>query len=222
MNFAEKRFKVLIIFLSLCVSILASQSTLVIGCRPWDDNICSFSERNSAYFIDSWLGIPDKIPSELPQTFHRVDLNDEDEIDPTQTNTIELQKFSDFSEKYMSHFDNIVVHWLTEYMIKRRGPAWGNCFKILKDYGTLIVPVMTKIEHSNVEEFTNILRDLGFAIEEKQFDENEFLERRFELLEQIPKICLVIAGDDKNQHINWKKILIESFQPLIIVATKIP
>jgi len=124
-------------------------------------------------------------------------------LPPTQP---EPKNFSDFADTYSTSFDTIAVHWLTEYLIDRQGPAWQNCFKILKEEGTLVIPV-TKVHlgqssQEAAEELTKILNDIGFTTESLKLDENAPLdEPPFQLLKQPPIACFMHGLG------NWKEMM---------------
>lgn len=102
---------------------------LVIGCRPWDTNMQSFSGLQTDDFVDFMItGAPNLRPS----NFFHLDINDE--------GLHGSGKFSDFANSHLEKYNTIIIDWITSHHIHRKN-AWTDFAKLLKSNGTLIVPV---------------------------------------------------------------------------------
>lgn len=102
---------------------------LVIGCRPWDDNMRGFSGLRTAHFVDFMdMGAP----SIIPPNFYHLDVNDKE--------MYSSGKFSDFANNNIGKYKTIIVDWITYQHIHRDG-AWSDFAKLLDANGDLIVPV---------------------------------------------------------------------------------
>ena len=119
-----------------------TEQTLVIGIRPWDQNVQDpvFNEvLSKAHFLDF---MADDGPTPLPQNFHHVDLNNdgyfskesEDYKGPYST------PMSQFALQHQGHFQTILFDMAT-YQHARRDGAWADLKSMLKNGGKLIFPV---------------------------------------------------------------------------------
>ena len=120
-------FKAIAMFMVSYTTITAAD-TLVIGCRPWDENIQTVNGLSQAHFVDFRA---DGAPVEAPN-FHHLDLNDAE--------TFSAGKFSEFAEGNAGQFNTIIIDWITCHHI-RRSVTWGDFFNLLGEGGKLIVPV---------------------------------------------------------------------------------
>ncbi|MBX3487574.1 MAG: hypothetical protein KF798_06705 [Candidatus Paracaedibacteraceae bacterium] len=106
-----------------------SDRVLVIGCRPWDNNMQGFSGLKTAHFVDRMImGAPTAIPS----NFYHLDIDDE--------GMYSSGKFSDFANDNIGKYKTIIVDWAT-YQHIHQDIAWTNFAKLLDANGNLIVPV---------------------------------------------------------------------------------
>src|ERR1700678_4636714 len=77
---------------------------LVIGCRPWDNNMQEFSGLKTAHFVDFMImGAPEPIPS----NFSHLDINDKE--------TYLSGKFSDFAVNNVGKYKTITIDWATSH-----------------------------------------------------------------------------------------------------------
>jgi hypothetical protein len=120
-------FKTVAMFVVNYTTITAAD-TLVIGCRPWDDNIKGVDGLAESHFVDFQAsGAPAAAPN-----FHHLDLNDDGNYGS--------DRFSDYAAKNQEKFQLIIIDWITYHHI-RRGEAWVDFFNLLGAGGALIVPV---------------------------------------------------------------------------------
>ena len=120
-------FKAIAMFMVSYTTITAAD-TLVIGCRPWDENIQTVNGLSQAHFVDFRA---DGAPVEAPN-FHHLDLNDAE--------TFSAGKFSEFAAQATEQYKTIIIDWIT-YQHIRRSVTWGDIFNLLGEGGKLIVPV---------------------------------------------------------------------------------
>lgn len=111
------------------------EKILIIGCKPWDENIKDVQGLEKADFLDF---LPHAAPKEgLPSHFHHYDLNDTglcpvDKYIPG--------KFSDFAEKNPHKYSTIIIDWATYQHVRRPG-AWKDFSLLLSPGGNLVVPI---------------------------------------------------------------------------------
>jgi len=105
---------------------------LIIGARPWDENLEGVKGIETAHFVD--FLIPPESPKSLPDNFHHYDLNDEGHFG--------AGKFSDFATACERKFSTIFIDIVTCQHIKRDG-VWGDLKKLLHPpFGNLIIPIL--------------------------------------------------------------------------------
>lgn len=105
-------FKAIAMFMVSYTTITAAD-TLVIGCRPWDENIQTVNGLSQAHFVDFRA---DGAPVEAPN-FHHLDLNDAE--------TFSAGKFSEFAAQATEQYKTIIIDWIT-YQHIRRSVTWGD------------------------------------------------------------------------------------------------
>ncbi|MBS0185235.1 MAG: hypothetical protein JSS34_02625 [Proteobacteria bacterium] len=105
-----------------------SEDTLVIGCRPWDDNLKNVA-LGKAHFIDFMDMGHTRVGD---TTFHHIDFND--------TNMYSAGKLSEFSLANPKKYTTILIDWSTQHHI-RSDAAWGYFYSLLKPEGKLIIAV---------------------------------------------------------------------------------
>jgi hypothetical protein len=120
-----------VVFVITSANGMDDDTSLIIGCRPWDQNMQAFSGLESANFID-FMVEHTNAPSQLPQNFHHIDVND--------TKMYASGSLSDFANSHQGAYNNVIVDWATFQHI-RENSAWANFSKILADNGTLSIPV---------------------------------------------------------------------------------
>ena len=137
----KKIFKIIAMFVVTYATITAAD-TLVIGCRPWDENIKGVDGLAKAHFVDFRA---DGAPAAVPN-FHHLDLNDDGpyskESDFYKGPSF-AGKFSEFAKGAEGQFKTIIVDWITHQHI-RRTEAWIDFLNILSEGGRLVVPVTYK------------------------------------------------------------------------------
>ncbi|MEI7493403.1 MAG: hypothetical protein WCJ92_02255 [Alphaproteobacteria bacterium] len=120
-------FKAVAIFIVTYTTITAAD-TLVIGCRPWDENIQTVNGLSQAHFVDfQATGAPAEAPN-----FHHLDLNDAEDFS--------AGKFSEFAVQATKQYKMIIIDWIT-YQNIRRSETWKDFLNLLGEGGRLIVPV---------------------------------------------------------------------------------
>jgi len=120
-------FKAIAMFMVSYTTITAAD-TLVIGCRPWDENIQTVNGLSQAHFVDFRA---DGAPVEAPN-FHHLDLNDAE--------TFSAGKFSEFAAQATEQYKTIIIDWIT-YQHISRDKTWRDFFNLLGEGGKLIVPI---------------------------------------------------------------------------------
>jgi hypothetical protein len=120
-----------------------NNKTMIIGCRPWDNNMREFNGLNTAHFVDRMLDYGGTPPKTLPINFHHLDLNN--------TGLYSSGNFSNFATDHIGQFQTIILDWTTYHAVLRDG-AWEDCAKLLSPNGSLIVP----IANTALEEGRNI------------------------------------------------------------------
>lgn len=106
------------------------ETTLIIGCRPWDENIQDVEGIETAHFVDFMThGAPEVIPA----SFHHLDIND--------SGILQAASFSDFAMTNPAKFKMIIIDWGT-YHHFRRDSAWTDFATLLMQGGNLIIPVI--------------------------------------------------------------------------------
>lgn len=116
-----------------------SDKLLVVGCRPWDENIQEVKSLEGAHFVDFMIhGAPEQVPAK----FHHLDLNDVgaySEVSQYYDGPL-ADKFSEFATANPGKFNTLIIDWLTYQHIRREG-AWADFATLLSPRGKLIVPV---------------------------------------------------------------------------------
>ncbi len=119
-----------------------SADTLIVGCRPWDDNVKSVS-LGKAHCLD-FMGMDRRQVGET--TFHHVDLNDKD--------TYSASKFSKFAVENPQKFTTIILDWMTYHHI-REDTAWTHFFELLRPNGKLFISIQQSLNFQTQEDTTN-------------------------------------------------------------------
>lgn len=131
-NFAKQAFTVFCLFgdaLTMDAPINYDK-TLIIGCRPWDENIQDVEGIETAHFVDFMIhGAPEVITA----SFHHLDIND--------SGISQAGHFSDFARTNPEKFKTIIIDWATCHHFKRDS-AWTDFATLLAPDGVLIIPVI--------------------------------------------------------------------------------
>lgn len=120
-------------------SVHAENDTLILGCRPWDDNLLGLTLK--ADFID--FNANGK-RSEF-NNFYHYDFND--------NQAMGASKFSAWANDNSEKYQFIVIDWATEQHIRRQD-AWQEILSMLKVGGQLVVPISgyNLIDHCYISE----------------------------------------------------------------------
>jgi len=129
---------------------------LIIGCKPWDNNILEVQGLEYAHFIDYYIG---DAPAIILETFHHIDVNDVGIYSHMTENP--AGKLSEFTNIYAEYFNTIIIDWAT-YQHFNRDSAWTDFAKLLKNDGKLVIPIIScniMTNESNALEKAYILSD---------------------------------------------------------------
>jgi hypothetical protein len=102
---------------------------LIIGCRPWDENVQGVEGIENAYFVDF---MNNGVPNPPPENFHHRDINDAGQHGAAN--------FSELVNFFPEHFNTIIIDWMT-YQHIHRAAAWNDFETLLTQGGKLVIPV---------------------------------------------------------------------------------
>ena len=198
-------FKILAIVFAAYTTITATEA-LVIGCRPWDENIKGVGGLVTAHFVDFQIS---GSPETTPKNFHHLDLNDDGPYSKESDfyKGPLTGKFSAFAKGNAEKFGLIIIDWIT-YQHIRRGEAWSDFATLLSGGGRLVVPVTRMLfgapaSKEKADEMSGMLLKSGFSSAEVLPHKN--VSEELDLLQSARGGML-------------EAML--SFQPAIIIATK--
>lgn len=112
---------------------------LVIGCRPWDENIQGVPGIKTADFVDFMI---EGAPLPIPSNFHHVDCNETgcfSQVSDWYQGPL-AGKLSDFARTKKRQFDGIIIDFGTFYHLENP-VLWGHLGSLLKPGGFLVIPV---------------------------------------------------------------------------------
>ena len=139
-----------------------SDKILVVGCRPWDENIKDIRGLDRAHFADFYA---DGEKAAASRTFHHLDMNNEGPYSQTSASYQGpvAGKLSDFAVSNSGRFETIIIDWATYHHIQREG-AWADFSTLLSSGGELIVPVTAMNLASRVSQSSEKANELGNKI----------------------------------------------------------
>jgi hypothetical protein len=181
---------------------MEENNILVVGCRPWDNNVQGLQGLDAIHFVDFRS---EGALQPVPAKFHHLDMNNE------ETNA--GGNFSEFASTHPGEFKTIIFDWIT-YQHVRRDTAWADFATLLCSGGSRIVPITSQSMQTGAslsEEKAKEMQD-KLAHEFNQIDiltyENMPSDTRFDLLRR-PSL-----------EPGRLEYAILPMQPAIIVATK--
>jgi len=130
-----------------------TEDTLVVGCRPWDDNLKNVA-LGKAHFLD----FMDMGRTQVGDTtFHHIDFND--------TDLYSAGKLSSFALTNRQTYATIIIDWMTQHHI-RSEEAWRHFYSLLKPQGKLIIAVAPSFNFATKADTTEEkVRELGEKIQ---------------------------------------------------------
>ncbi len=124
--------------------------SLIIGCRPWDENLRGLSLPN-VHFVDFHIHkyeyegekcVRSYVPpaDHISSAFHHLDLNDiAPKMSENDTGPF-AGKFSQFAQENPNEFHDIIIDWAT-YQHIRREEAWKDLATLLAPGRNLVIPI---------------------------------------------------------------------------------
>lgn len=192
--------------------------TLVIGCRPWDENIKGVGGLDTALFVDFRVDEGQEI---LPSNLLLLDLNDNGFFTKKSEhyNGPLAGSFSEFTANRLEIaqmcpdlpllFNTIIIDWGTYHHISRDA-AWGDFYNLLSPGGTLIIPVACLNFMTNIDKSTDKAMELWLKLQ-LSFDNDNIQAFPYNEMPNDPRTQLLRRHDKMDDGVT---------KPVIIFATK--